>query len=400
MKQKFDDLALFGGPAEFSQPLSVGRPTVGDRKRFLERLNGALDRQWLTNGGPLVHEFEDRVAEVAGTRHCVATSNATMALHLLYMATGLSGEVIMPAMTYVATAHAARALGLTPVFCDVDPDTGCIDPRRAEEAVTARTSGIVGVHLWGRPSAIDDLGKVAERHGLRLLFDAAHALGCSYRGRPVGGFGAAEVFSFHATKVVNSFEGGAVVTDDGDLAERLRSLRSFGFGPDGTSQRVGINAKMSEAAAAMGLTSLEAFEETRRHNRVNLDHYAAGLAGVDGVEVVTYDAAQNPNCQYVVIRVDEAVTGIHRDLLMRVLKEENITTQRYFSPACHQVEPYRTERPVVLPHTERLAEQVLALPTGPTVATADIHRVCEVLRCAVGAGPQVTERFRGCEETA
>lgn len=394
VKQKFDDLALFGGPAEFPQPLCVGRPTVGDRSRFLERLNGALDEQWLTNGGPLVREFEERVAEVAGTRNAVATCNATMALQLLYMATELTGEVIMSPMTYVATAHAARILGLTPVFCDIDPATGCLDPRAAEAAVTSRTSAIVPVHLWGRPSAIDELEKVADRHGLRLLFDAAHALGCTYQGRPIGGFGGAEVFSFHATKVVNSFEGGAVVTDDDDLAGRLRSLRSFGFGPDGNSQRTGTNAKMSEAAAAMGLTSLEAFGETVLHNRANLAHYASELAGLDGVQVVTYDEDQSPNCQYVVVKVDENVTGIHRDLLMRVLAEENIVTQRYFSPACHQVEPYRTERPVELPHTERLAEQVLALPTGPTVSAADIRRVCAVVRCAVGQGPVVTDRFR------
>lgn len=394
MKQKFDDLALFGGPAEFSQPLLLGQPTVGDRSRFLERLNRALDNHWLTNDGPLTREFEERVAGIAGVRHAVATCNATAALQLLYMATKLSGEVIMSSMTYVATAHAARLLGLTPVFADIDPETGCIDPRAAEAAVTSRTSAIVGVHLWGRPCAVEELEKVAERHGVRLLFDAAHAIGCSYRGRPVGGFGAAEVFSFHATKVVNSFEGGAVVTDDDELAAHLRSLRSFGFGDEGHSERLGINGKMSEAAAAMGMTSLDAFDATVAHNRANLAHYESGLDGLDGVRVVTYDASENPNCQYAVITVDEERAGLDRDLLMRVLQEENIVTRRYFSPACHQVEPYRTERPVALPRTERLAEQVLALPTGPTVSAADIRRVCAVVRCAVASGRRVTDGFR------
>lgn len=392
LKQKIDDLALFGGPAAFAQPLYVGRPGTGDRSRLFERLNRVLDNKWLTNG-QLVREFEERVADLAGVRNCVATCNGTLALQLLYMATELSGEVIMPSMTYVATAHAARLLGLTPVFCDIDPETGCLDPREVEAAVTSRTSGVVGVHLWGRPCPIDELEKVAVRHGLRLVFDAAHALGCSYRGRRIGGFGAAEVFSFHATKVVNSFEGGCIVTDDDGLAQHLRSLRTFGSGANGLTERVGTNAKMIEPAAAMGLTSLEAFGQTVRHNRANHARYRSELFGVDGVSVFRFDEDESPNYQYVTVRTDEAVTGIHRDLLMRVLRAENVVPQRYFSPACHQLEPYRSERPVELPHTERLADQVLTLPTGPAVFPEDILRVCDIVRCAIKWGQQVTDRF-------
>ncbi|GAA0358063.1 dTDP-4-dehydro-6-deoxyglucose aminotransferase [Actinoallomurus spadix] len=394
MKQKVDDLALFGGPAAFLHPLFVGRPSIGDRARLLERLNWALDNKWLTNGGPLLREFEERVADLAGVRNCVATCNATTALQLMYRAMELSGEVVMPSMTFIATAHAARMAGLEPVFCDIDPVTGCIDPREAEAAVTSRTSAIVGVHLFGRPSPIDELAKVAAEHGLRLAFDAAHALGCGYQGRRIGGFGAAEVFSFHATKVVNTFEGGAVVTDDDALAQHLRSLNAFGAGADGRIERVGTNAKMSEAAAAMGLTSLDAFDQTVRHNRANHALYRSELLGVDGVSVFSFDEDESPNCQYVVVTIDEAVTGIHRDLLMRVLRAENVVPQRYFSPACHQVEPYRSERPVELPHTERLADQVLVLPTGPAVTGEDIRRVCDIVRCAVLRGRRVTERFR------
>jgi dTDP-4-amino-4,6-dideoxyglucose len=392
VKHHIDDLALFGGPAAFRQPLYVGRPSTGDRSRFLKRLNRALDNRWLTNGGPLVQEFEQRVAELTEVRNCVATCNATMALQLLYMATELSGEVIMPSMTFVATAHAARILGLTPVFCDVDPATGCLDPQEAEVAITSRTSAVVGVHLWGRPSPIAELEKLASKHDLQLVFDAAHALGCAYRGQRIGRFGAAEVFSFHATKVVNSFEGGAIVTDDDGLAQHLRSLRAHGAGPDGHGERVGTNAKMSEAAAAMGLTSLEAFDETVRQNRTNHALYLSELVGVDGVSVVSFDEHESPNCQYVVIKIDETITDIHRDLLMRVLKEENVVSQRYFSPACHQLEPYRSERPVELPHTERMADQVLALPTGPVVSGDDIRRVCDIVRCAITWGQLVSDR--------
>ncbi|ABP54672.1 DegT/DnrJ/EryC1/StrS family aminotransferase [Salinispora tropica] len=392
MKNTVADLAVLGGTPTFPQVLQVGTPSVGERSRLFERLNTALDNRWLTNGA-LVREFEERIAELAGVRHCVATCSGTMALQLLYQATGLTGEIIMPAMTYVATAHAASMLGLTPVFADIDPETGCLDPQQVETVLTPRTSGIVGVHLWGRPCAADELEKVAKEHGLTLVFDAAHALGCSHQGRRIGGFGSAEMFSFHATKVVNCFEGGAVATDDDALAGELRVLRTFGITTDGRSLGVGTNAKMTEASAAMGLTSLDAFTETMRHNRANHARYCSALRGCSGLTVVDFDEAQDPNWQYVIVKIDEAVTGIHRDLVMRILRAENTGAQRYFSPACHQLEPYRSQRPVPLPHTERLAEQVLALPTGPAVSAVDIDRICSIVRCAVSHGPELADRL-------
>ncbi|WP_025617615.1 DegT/DnrJ/EryC1/StrS family aminotransferase [Salinispora cortesiana] len=392
MKDTVADLAILGGTPTFPQVLQVGTPSVGERSRLFERLNTALDNKWLTNGA-LVREFEERIAELAGVRHCVATCSGTMALQLLYQATGLTGEVIMPAMTYVATAHAASMLGLTPVFADVDPETGCLDPQQVETVLTPRTSGIVGVHLWGRPSPAGELEKVAAEHGLTLVFDAAHALGCSHQGRRIGGFGSAEMFSFHATKVVNCFEGGAVATDDDALAGELRTLRTFGITTDGRSLGVGTNAKMTEASAAMGLTSLDALTATVRHNRANHARYCAALRGLGGLAVVDFDEAQEPNWQYVILKIDEAATGIHRDLVMRILRAENAGAQRYFSPACHRLEPYRSQRPVSLPHTERLAEQVLALPTGPAVSAADIDRICSIVRCAISHGPELTNRL-------
>lgn len=208
MKRGVRDLALFGGPPAFLHPVYVGTPQQIDRGRLFDRLNWVLDNQWLSNGGPLALEFEGRIAELAGVRNCVSTCNATIALQMLCQATELSGEVIMPALTFVATAHAVRWIGLEPVFVDVDPDTGQVDPRCVAEAVGPRTSAIMGVHLWGRACPAEELEKIAADHGLRLFFDAAHAIGCSSGGRTIGGFGTAEVFSFHATKLVNGFEGG------------------------------------------------------------------------------------------------------------------------------------------------------------------------------------------------
>ncbi|MCO1580364.1 aminotransferase class I/II-fold pyridoxal phosphate-dependent enzyme [Crossiella sp. SN42] len=391
MKAVVGELARFGGTPEFRTPLRLGRPNIGDRARFFARLGGALDRGWLSNGGPLVAEFEDRVARITGARHCVATCNATLALQLAIRAAGWRGEVIVPALTFAATAHAVAWLGLTPVFCDVDPVTGGLDPGHAATLIGPRTSGILGVHLWGRGHRLDELTELAHRHGIGLLFDAAHAFACSWRGRPIGSFGAAEVFSFHSTKFVHAFEGGALVTDDDALAERARSLRNFGLtGPDEVAQ-VGVNAKMSEASAAMGLTSVDSLEEFRAHNAHNHARYTAGLAAAPGIRLLAFDPAEDNNFQYVVAEVDETVTGLGRDTLHEVLLAENVLARRYFHPGCHLMAPYRDG--TRLPHTEALAARSLALPTGTAVGAEQIDRLCRLLRFAARNGRAIQDRI-------
>ncbi|GAA1295108.1 dTDP-4-dehydro-6-deoxyglucose aminotransferase [Saccharothrix xinjiangensis] len=392
MKRTIEDLALFGGRKAFLHPLYVGRPNKIDRSRLFDRLNWALDNQWLTNGGPLARELEDRVAELTGVRHCVATCNATAALQLLIRSAGLTGEVIVPSMTFAATAHAVRWLGLDPVFADIDPVTACLDPADVAARITPRTSAIIGVHLWGRPCAVDELEKVAADNGIQLFFDSAHAFGVTTGGRDIGGFGGAEVFSFHATKVVNSFEGGAIVTDDDGLAERLRALHNFGIGLGEVNEAAGTNAKMSEAAAAMGLTSLDSFGEAIAHNMAGYELYRRELGRIPGLGLIEYDAEERQNYQYVIARVDPETSSLHRDLLHALLHAENVIAMKYFSPAVHQMEPYRSQAPVSLPHTEHLADQVLALPTGTTVSLEDIRRVCNIVRLAITHGAEITRR--------
>ncbi|MCQ4212348.1 dTDP-4-dehydro-6-deoxyglucose aminotransferase [Streptomyces longispororuber] len=389
MKRALTDLALFGGPEAFLRPLMVGMPTVGDRARFLARLEWALDNDWLTNGGPLTTELEGRIADLAGVRYCVATCNATAALQLVLRASGVTGRVIMPSLTFAATPHAAAWVGLEPVFCDVDPVTGCLDPARVAELITPDTGAVLGVHLWGRTAPVIELEKLAAEHGVKLFFDAAHAFGCTAGDRPVGGFGDAEVFSLHATKTVMAFEGGAVTTDDGELAERLVALRNFGVDRTGSVTSVGMNAKMSEASAAMGLTSLDAFEGTRARNRENHALYASELRDVPGTEVLAFDEHERNNHQYLILRTDRAVTGLHRDRLRRLLEAEKVFPRLYFSPPCHLMPAYRTDPPLRLEHTERLSEQVLALPTGPSVSSEDIRRVCSIIRLAAERGEQI-----------
>jgi dTDP-4-amino-4,6-dideoxygalactose transaminase len=397
VKRSLADLAVLGGSPAFAEPLHVGRPNIGDRDRLLARINDLLDRRWLTNRGAFVQELESRIAAQVGVRHCVAMANGTVALEIAIRASGLSGEVIVPSFTFVATAHALQWQEITPVFCDVDPRTHNLDPARVESLITPRTTGILGVHLWGRPCDVPALADIARRRRLKLLFDAAHAFGCTRGGRPVGGFGDAEVFSFHATKFLNSFEGGAVVTDDGDLAGKIRLMQNFGFADYDEVVYVGTNGKMTEVAAAMGLTSLESMAEFVEVNRRNYRRYREELAGLPGLSLVEYDEAEKGNFQYIVLEVDEARTGIDRDALKDVLWAENVLARRYFYPGCHRMEPYRSYFPhagLLLPQTERLAARVLVLPTGTAVGPAEIARVCEIVRIALAHGPELGVRLR------
>jgi len=395
LKQDLTDLALFGGQPAFSVPIHVGRPNVGNRTRLLERINDTLDRLWLTNDGPCVLEFEERIAELAGVAHCVAMCNATIALEIAIRALGMSGEVILPSFTFVATAHALQWQGITPVFCDIDPQSHTIDPQKVEQLITPRTTGILAVSLWGNPCNIEALEEIATRRQLKLLFDSAHALGCSYKDRMIGGFGNAEVFSFHATKFLNTLEGGAVVTNDSALAERVRLMRNFGFTNYDKVDSIGTNGKMNEFSAAAGLTNLESMNDFIEINRQNYKQFARELTDVEGITLVTYDDNEKCNYQYVVLEVDANSTVVSRDQLMQLLHSENILARRYFYPGCHQMEPYRSSLPAPdLPETERLSDRVLSLPTGTSISAADIKTICGIIRMVVANGREVAGRIR------
>ena len=274
-------MAVFSGLPVFGEPLYVGRPNIGDRGRLLERFNQILDSRWLTNDGPFVREFEQRIADLVGVKHCIAMCNGTVALEIAIRALGMTGEVIVPSFTFIATAHALQWQGITPVFCDIDPRNHTPRSRESRADDHAADDGTLGVHVWGQ-SATSMLGGHFRPHGLKLLFDAAHAFACSYKGRMIGSFGDAEVFSFHATKFFNTLEGGAVVTNDDELAMKGHLMRNFGFTGDDKVSYLGTNGKMNELSAAMGLTSLGAPDEFIAVNRRNYFCYRAGLRDIAG----------------------------------------------------------------------------------------------------------------------
>jgi dTDP-4-amino-4,6-dideoxygalactose transaminase len=382
---RLEDLAFYGAPPAFNEKLHVGRPNIGDRAKLLERVNNILDNCWLTNNGPYVQEFERRIADMIGVRHCVAMCNATVALEITIRALELSGEVIIPSFTFVATAHALQWQGVTPVFSDIDSKSHNLDPARIEQMITPRTSAIIGVHLWGRACNVEALASIAASRGLKLLFDAAHAFGCSHKGKMIGGFGEAEVFSFHATKVINSFEGGAVVTNDDALANKIRLMHNFGFAGYDNVTRLGLNGKMTEVCAAMGLTSLEAMPGIVAVNRRNCEVYREGLMGLPGISLIEYDPSERNNYHYIVIEIDPKRAPLNRDELWAVLNRENVLARRYFWPGCHRMAPYRSLYPgthLFLPQTERVAAKVMTLPTGQAITPEIIRKICDIISTA------------------
>ena len=366
--------------------LHVGKPNIGNRADILRRINGVLDTHRLTNHGPLVRELEQRIADYHQVKHCVATCNGTVALGMALRALGITGEAIVPSFTFVATAHALLWQGIKPVFCDIDPVTANLDPNQVERLITAKTTGIIGVHLWGRPCAPNDLTHIARQRGLKLVFDAAHAFGCSCQGRMIGSFGDAEVLSFHATKVFNTAEGGAVLTNNSELADRLRYIRNFGFAGYDNVTQLGVNGKMNELCAALGLANLEDIETFIACNQRNYLEYRSLIGNLTGLELLAYNSAEKNNWQYVIAMIDEKRSRVSRDDLVALLHRHRILARRYFWPGCHRMEPYRTLFPHAgerLKQTETIADKVIVLPTGSGVNEADIHRICGIIAAAV-----------------
>ena len=387
----------------FAEPLHVGRPNLGARESLYRLIDEMLDQRWLTNNGPLVRQFEERLAGLLGVRNVVAVVNATVGLEIAMRALDLHGEVIVPSFTFIATAHILQWLNLTPVFSDIDPQTHNLDPRRVEALINPRTTAILGVHLWGRPCEVEALQAIADRNGLKLIFDAAHAFGCSRQGKSIGGFGACEVFSFHATKFFNTFEGGAITTDDDGLADRLRLMRNFGFTGYDRVASIGVNGKMNEVCAAMGLTNLDSLDQFIQTNRENYFAYQTVLAGLPGVSLIDYDPLERNNYQYIVLEIDEQAAGLKRDAILQILHAEKILARRYFYPGCHRMEPYRTLVPNAgadLPITESLSERVLSLPNGTSLGPEEVDQIGRLLGWLIEYSGPINDRLTALGEGA
>ena len=395
MKRAVGDLAVLGGEPAFAEPLHVGRPNIGDRGAILRGIEEALDTRWLSNGGAKLEAFEARLSERLDGLHCVATCNGTLALQIALRALGVAGEVVLPSLTFVATAHAVAWERLTPVFADVEPGTLCMGPEQAAAKLGPDTGALLGVHLWGRCADVGGLERLGREQGVPLIFDAAHTLGSVREGRPLSGYGDAAILSFHATKIANTFEGGAIVTRSAELAQRAATMRNFGFVDEDEVVGIGTNAKLSEVGAAMGLASLASLDDFLAVSRRNYAAYGAALRDIPGVRLLAFEPPESANCHHVTIDVDADAAGLDRDDLRATLVAENVLARRYFHPGCHRTAPYADDSPPALPVTERVLGRCLSLPTGTSVASADIELVGEIVRHAVDGSDAVRRRLEG-----
>jgi len=354
---------------------------MGSENEFQLLVTGLFDTKWLSNSGRFVQQLEHQIADYLGVRHCVSICNGTVALEIAIRALGLTGEVIVPSYTFIATAHALNWQGVKPVFADINEKTHNIDPESVRSLINPKTSGIIGVHIWGEPSPIRELEEIASENGLKLLFDAGHAFGNTYKGRMIGGFGEAEVLSFHATKFFNTFEGGAVVTNDDELAERVKLMRNFGFNGLDRVVSPGTNGKMTEVCAAMGLVNFDSLDSFVSRNKSNYVAYDEVFSSCKMLNLLEFDTQEERNYQYIVVELNPQAVR-HRDRLIDDLHSENVRARKYFWPGCHMMEPYQSLFPDAyrhLPNTSKVAERVIVLPTGTSVESSDCRRIGEFM---------------------
>jgi dTDP-4-amino-4,6-dideoxygalactose transaminase len=315
----------------------------------------------------------------------LSVSNATVGLYLVAKALGLEGKAIIPAFTFIATAQAMSWAGIDPVFCDVDTDTHQISAATADCALESGVTAIVGVNLWGGTCDPSSLEAWAKTRRCQLLFDSAQAFGCTTETGPIGRFGRAEVFSFHATKIVSSTEGGCISTDDDDLAERIRNMRSNYGVRSVRDVPLTINARMSEAQAAVALMSLDDLDANRSHNERLRRTYKSCLSTIPGVKVMDPPSVVTSNSQYLVGEIDSAQFGMSRDSLLSILKGEGVAARRYVFPGVHRTAPYSTTHSQyrdALPGTDAICAKVLQLPVGSLVTADDAERVSRLVRDA------------------
>jgi dTDP-4-amino-4,6-dideoxygalactose transaminase len=383
-----DRPAVLGGRPLFPDGLPLARPAVAEPGKVARAAGAILASGVLTNG-PFVRELETRAADYLGVRHCVAVSSCTAGLMLVLRASELSGDVVLPSFTFSASAHAVAWNGLRPVFADIGPDDLLLDPTATARATGVRTSAILATHTFGTPCDVEGLGAVAQRSGIRLFFDAAHAFGSRRGGSMVGGFGDAEVFSLSPTKVLIAGEGGIIATGDDVLAERCRIGRDYGNPGDYDTRFVGLNARMSELHAATALASFDDLEERIARRNELAERYHKVLGDLPGIGFPVVAEGDRSTYKDLTILIDEEGFGSGAAAVARALDAEGIQTRRYYSPPVHRQRAYRSLAPAngPLPVTDAAAERVLTLPLWTGMTNEQVDGVATAMARLVAMPP-------------
>lgn len=362
--------------------ITVTRPSLPPMDEYINEIKSIWETRCLTNTGDKHIRLQAELAKYLDAENAELLSSGHAALELTMEALGLEGEVITTPFTFASTANAIVRRGLTPVFCDIKPDNFTIDPSKIEELITEKTSAILPVHVYGNICDTDEIERIAEKHGLRVIYDAAHAFGVKYKGKGVGSFGDVSCFSFHATKVFNTVEGGAVTFRDSAFGEKIRKLKNFGLCGGEDTDTAGCNAKMNEFSAAMGLCNLRHIDEEIKKRKAAAEGYLAALEGVKGIKLPECTADTEHNYIYFPALFDETKFGAGRDEVFKALKENGIYARKYFYPLTSNLKCFKGKYRGKTPTAEYVSERILSLPMYSSLSQEDIDRVCAViLKC-------------------
>jgi len=366
----------------FPEILPVGQLNFPEWEEFEAMFRDIFKRKYYTNHGPLLQELEASLEAFLNVKHAICVTNATLGLIMAAKALNIKGKVLVPGFTFIATIQSLTWAGLEPIFCDVDPNTHLLTLDHILPHMDEKPAAILGVHLWGNSCHREDLNRFAQENKMALYYDAAHAFGCTHQGIPIGNFGQLEVFSFHATKVLNAAEGGCICTNDDEIAMRLRNMRSsYGAGPSIDIPLTG-NARMSEAQAALALLSLKEYPHIVQRNFQNYHCYKELLQDIPGIRLIPFAENEKSNYQYVTLEISEKEFGISRDDLVHRLEAQNIAARRYFYPGMHRTYPYNetySQYADKLPITDILSQRVAQLPSGKGIGETEISKICHII---------------------
>ena len=390
-----DKPALLGNAPVFSNKVNIVRPRLPPFEEMIDEIAEIFSSGMVTKGRH-VTAFEQAIAEHLGVKNAVAVSSCTLGLMLTYKGLGLTGDVVVPSFTFMATASSLVWAGLRPVFADVKFDTTNLDPAAAEAAITPRTTAIVAVHNFGNPAEIDELKAIADRRGLKLIFDAAHGFGAQYRGEPVGKQGDAQVYSLSPTKLLIAGEGGIVATNDDALAERIRMGREYGNDGNYDSAFAGVNARMPELSALMGLHSLLSLEQAAGRRNHTAELYRRELGCLPGIGFQEIVQGNRSSYREYSIMIDSHSFGLNRDQLATALTAENVDTRKYYDPPVHRQTAYAQFAPSdrKLSNTDSLASRSLSLPMWSEMSDEIALNICRAIRRAGESADEVTAALK------
>ena len=363
---------------KFNEPIFVTRPLLPPIEEYEKKLNEIWDNRWLTNNGPLERQLQDRLKEFLDVDNIELFVNGHTSLEVAIKALNLTGEVITTPFTFASTTQAIINNNLTPVYADVDSEYYNLNPDNIEELITDETSAIIPVHVFGNPCDVEMITEIAKKHDLKVIYDAAHAFGVAVNGTPIGNYGDISMFSFHATKVFNTIEGGALTFSDDDLTYKFKALKNFGITPDKEEvQYLGVNAKMNEFEAAMGLVNLDHVVDAIVTRKELYEKYLECLADLENegeIKVIRPKKEVDYNYAYFTIKLNSVEK---RDYIFEKLPEFNVHAKKYFYPPCNEFPVYDFEKNT--PIAKNISDTILSLPIYLSLSVEDVERICKII---------------------